>query len=508
MKKILLVTGRNAAESVKEYAKISKIPTEIHVCNIDVASMLTPEVVLKELSELNLNIISTILVSGATRGDFSRITENLRIPCFKGPEDLVDLPYILQRMSNSDIQLSTEIPANIILEKGIGNDIEKELDKAYRPEKYSLKIGKRNSIFLGSGISYVVAEIPDAPLLSDSRIKEISKYFKNSGAGITDIGMISGEDNSDEIPRIINCIRSSTNIPISIDTLNRNEIITAIDSKIDLILSLDFTNLEIASSIEIPSVIIPRDGKGRIPRDGNARIRLIERLIEKLKKENYKKFIVDLVLDPPNMGFAESIANYAKFRKKHPEISMLLGAGNITELTDADSIGINTILAAIASELEIDLLFTTEASQKTKGSVKELSTAARMMYLSRKRKQYPKDIGMNLLYLKEKRKIENVIDSRVNGIKEVRIKRGKKTELEDAEFWIYVDDGRINVVYYKKKNPKLKLSGSSASKIYKEIISRGLTKNLMHTAYLGKELEKAEIALRLGRNYVQDRDLF
>lgn len=508
MKKILLVTGRNASDSVKGYAKVSKIPAEIHICDIDVASMLTPGIVHKELKRLNLNEISAVLVPGTAMGDFSGAVENLNIQCFKGPENLIDLPYVLQRLSRSDIRLSPQIPANIILDKEIQRNIEKELYTAYRPETYSLKIGRNNPIFLGSGISHVVAEIPNAPHLSDRGIKGIARYYKNSGAGIIDIGMIVGEDNSEKIPGIVKAIKSAAKIPISIDSLNKNEILASVSSGIDLILSIDFTNLEIASSIEIPSVIIPRDRKGRIPMDGNKRITLIEKLIEKLKKQNYEKFIVDLVLDPLNMGFADSIVNYARFRKKHRGVPMLLGAGNITELTDADSIGINAALAGIASELEIDLLFTTEASQKTRGCVVELSNSAKMMYLSRKREQYPKDLGIDLLYLKEKRRIENVVDPKEKSIEEISITTDREPHLEGVEFRIYVDNGRINVVYYESKNPKLKLTGDSASKIYKGILNRGLTKNPEHAAYLGKELEKAEIALKLGKNYVQDRGLF
>lgn len=508
MKKILLITGRNAAEYVKDYAVISKIPTEIHVCNIDVASMLTPGIVLKELSKFDLNGISKIIVPGTAKGDFSNIARRFGIPCFKGPENLVDLPYVLQRLSELKIRLSTDIPADIILEKEIRRNINKELERAYRPKSYSLSIGKGNPVFLGSGISHVIAEISTAPKLSDKIIGEVSEYYKNSGADIIDIGMIYGENNSEEIPRIVKAVRSAVKIPVSIDSLNRNEILTAINSGIDLILSLDFTNMELASSLKIPSVIIPRDEKGRIPNDGNSRVILIEKLMKKLKKQNYGNFIVDLVLDPPNMGFVEAISTYSYFRKKHPQVPILLGAGNITELMDADSVGINATIAAIASELGIDLLFTTEASPKTKGSVWELSMAARMMYLSKKRKQYPKDLGIDLLYLKEKRRIENVIDSREKNIKEVSITGEREPQLEGVEFRVYVDNNRINVVYYKKKNPKLKLTGDSASKIYKEIIGRGLTKDLMHAAYLGRELEKAEIALKLGKNYVQDKSLF
>ncbi len=40
------------------------------------------------------------------------------------------------------------------------------------------------------------------------------------------------------------------------------------------------------------------------------------------------------------------------------------------------------------------------------------------------------------------------------------------------------------------------------------IIREGLMSKLNHAAYLGRELEKAEIAMRLGRSYVQDSAVF
>jgi dihydropteroate synthase len=41
-----------------------------------------------------------------------------------------------------------------------------------------------------------------------------------------------------------------------------------------------------------------------------------------------------------------------------------------------------------------------------------------------------------------------------------------------------------------------------------EIVSRGLVTRLDHAGYLGRELEKAEIAIGLGRSYSQDEPLF
>jgi len=505
-KEILIVTGRKAASAVKKYAKLADIPVKVHVCDIDVAAFLSLKMILDELSNLNLEDISKIIVPGAVRGDVSIIKEGLGIPCFKGPRNVSDLPLVISMLSRN-VELSEKLSADEILDREIKRNVDKELQSAYKSTKgCTLKIGKKKPIFLGTDIIHVIAEIPDAPTRSDKEVKRISRYYVNSGAEIIDLGMISGENNSKEIERLVNSVRSVTDVPISIDSLNEEEILAAVDSGIDLILSLDLTNYHISEFMDIPAVVIPRD-EGGIPRAVNERINLMERLIQKLQDRNFDKFIVDLVLEPPNLGFVNSLQAFYEFRKKYPRIPMMLGSGNVTELIDADSIGVNALLASIASELDIDLIFTTEASKKTKGTVGELSKAVKMMYLSKRKEQPPKDLGIDLLCLKDKREIERIRDPGEENLEKIEVKEERIPTLEDTEFRIYLSD-KIDVIYYKNKNPELKFRGSNARELYMEIIHRKLIKNPEHAAYLGKELEKAEIALKLGKNYIQDEDLF
>ncbi len=504
---ILLLTGRGAASAVKQLIDSTPMPLRVHVCNIDVAAFLSVELVLDELSNADLKNISMIIVPGGIDGDFSVIKEKIGIPCFKGPINVADIPYVLNHIIESDMRLSEKIPADELLEGEIRKNIIEELKKAYSPgDGYTLKIGKNKPVFLGAGIMHVVSEIPNAPLLTDLQIQDTTKHYVDSDASIIDIGMIYGKDYSKEIPRLIEAVRSVTDIPVSIDSLNPKEIDTAINSGADLILSLDFTNYETFVTRDIPAVIIPRNEYG-IPDGIGKRIKLIEKLIIKLESGGFKKYIVDLILNPPNLGLVNSITAFDSFRKKHSKIPMMYGCGNVTELMDADSNGVNALLAAAASESGMDLLFTTEASNKTKGAVKELSTAAKMMYLAKKRNQPPKDIGVDLLCLKDKIGIKIVRDPREEKIDEVRVVEDKEPVLEDSEFRISLLD-RIEVVYYRNKKPRIRFSGISASGLYKEILSRGLVENNAHAAYLGVELGKAEIALKLKKNYVQDRDLF
>ncbi len=56
--------------------------------------------------------------------------------------------------------------------------------------------------------------------------------------------------------------------------------------------------------------------------------------------------------------------------------------------------------------------------------------------------------------------------------------------------------------------PQVVLKGETAKAVYDEIIRMGLISRIEHATYLGSELEKAEIASKTGKNYVQDFPLF
>ena len=75
----------------------------------------------------------------------------------------------------------------------------------------------------------------------------------------------------------------------------------------------------------------------------------------------------------------------------------------MAELIDADSPGVNALLAGMAMEVKASVIFTSEHSDKTRGSVREMRRATEMMVLAAER-PYPKDLGIDLLILKEKRR--------------------------------------------------------------------------------------------------------
>jgi tetrahydromethanopterin S-methyltransferase subunit A len=70
------------------------------------------------------------------------------------------------------------------------------------------------------------------------------------------------------------------------------------------------------------------------------------------------------------------------------------------------------------------------------------------------------------------------------------------------------EEGIIRVRYYDAKHKLIYLiEGGSAEEIYNTIIREGLVSLMAHAAYLGSELQKAEIAMKFNLPYVQDDSL-
>ena len=60
--------------------------------------------------------------------------------------------------------------------------------------------------------------------------------------------------------------------------------------------------------------------------------------------------LIDPVIEPIGFGFCASLERYAEVHRRYPAAELLMGIGNITELTAADTTGVNAVLLAICQE--------------------------------------------------------------------------------------------------------------------------------------------------------------
>jgi dihydropteroate synthase-like protein len=248
-----------------------------------------------------------------------------------------------------------------------------------------------------------------------------------------------------------------------------------------------------------------------------SRVASLEENIDRASQVGFKKVIADSIMDPIVFpGIVTSIIASHIFSEDRPNTPIMFGVGNITELIDADSIGVNAAIAGIAQELNAALLLTTEGSTKTKGTVRELATACSMMFLARRRNTPPKDLGIDLLRLKEKRRRDVPYDGsleREKRLKVVEAKRGAEPISDEKGFFkinIDQDEHKIVVSHFKGETgePDIVVRGNEPLEIRDTLNRLAAFSTLEHAYYLGVEVEKAHIASRIDRSYYQDEELF
>ncbi len=243
-------------------------------------------------------------------------------------------------------------------------------------------------------------------------------------------------------------------------------------------------------------------------------MQLLEEIIFEAKSLGITKVLGDLILDP--LDVLESFFAFRQFSDRNSNVPLFVGVSNVTELMDADSVGVNALLAKLSSEVGASMLLATQKSDKAQGSIREETTAAKMMFLAKKRSSVPKDLGIDLLLLKDKRNREEDYDKGIEKKTRVLVATGneKTAELdEEGCFRLFVDrrDENIVAVHFSLADgitPSSIVKGKTAQQVYGLIIESGLVSKLDHAAYLGNELAKAEIALRTGKEYIQDTLMF
>jgi dihydropteroate synthase-like protein len=202
-----------------------------------------------------------------------------------------------------------------------------------------------------------------------------------------------------------------------------------------------------------------------------------------------KPFIADAILDPIHFGLTDSIVRYHQLRKKYPDIEIMMGIGNLTELTDADTTGINALLFGMISELNVSAVLATSVSPHAINAIAEADIARRTMYAAKRDDRLPRGYSNRLLGLHDRRPFTYSADE----IKEIA------SQIKDPSFRIQVSEQGLHVYnrdgIYDALDPFV---------LYPDL---KVDDDASHAFYLGVELARAQIAWQLGKRYVQDQEL-
>ena len=442
--RILFVTGKLAEPSLrrvlKELAPSAGFEPEIAVLPITVAALMTTDWVARHLPKFEP--VERVVLPGLCRGEIELVSDVANAPAEFGPKDLRDLPE---------------------------------------------HFGKRKGPPEGYGMFdiEILAEINHAPRLRIEQLLETASRFRANGADVIDLGCTPGETWSsiDEVVRTF----KKEGFRVSVDSFDPAEVEPALAAGAELVLSVNRSNVERAAKWcrdfpDVEFVTIPDT-----PSDLDSLDRTVDHLLNAGGKVR-----LDPILEPIGFGFAESLIRYRTVRHKYPALPMTMGIGNVTELTDVDSAGVNVVLAAFCQELGVRSVLTTEVIPWCRSAVKEFDLARRLVYHSIKNGVLPKHLEPNLIMLRDRK----IFEHGPAGLTEFA------SSITDRNYRLFAEGGLLHLI-----NGQMHLTGNDPFAIFEQVVRTDSKMDSEHAFYLGYEFAKAVTALTLGKQYTQDQAL-
>jgi dihydropteroate synthase-like protein len=435
---LLLVTGKLAEPALRrELADLAArcgFDHTVAVLPISVAALMTAEWVGRHLAVPPG--IDRIVLPGLCSGDLAPLAEKTGLPVERGPKDLRDLPEYFGGPS--------------IAAEGYG----------------PFDIG-------------ILAEINHAPRLSREDLLAQARAAVEAGADVIDLGCDPGVTWAGA-GDAVRALRAE-GMRVSIDSFDRREVETAIAAGAELVLSVNGTNADAARSWGCEVVAVP---------DVPATLEGLDRTVETLHAAGVS-FRIDPILEPIGFGFAASLGRFLEVRRRYPQAEMMMGVGNLTELTDVDSAGVNVLLLGFCQEVGVRSVLTTEVINWCRTCVRELDLARRLVYHACTRNVLPKRLDGRLVILR---------DPKLRAHGEAALHE-LASHLHDRSIRLFAEGGRIHAL-----SGKMDLAGADPFVLFEEM-RRHDTFDAAHAFYLGYEMAKAVTALTLGKNYIQDQAL-
>ncbi|HVH10204.1 MAG TPA: DUF6513 domain-containing protein [Gemmatimonadales bacterium] len=431
-RRVLFVTGKLAEPALRRTltAMAPEFAWDVTVLKITVAALMTTPWIARFLAvppDTDL-----VLLPGLCEGDPALVAAKTGVPVEKGPKDLRQIPEYFGRA-----QAARDYGAY---------DIE------------------------------IVAEVNNAPRLPRDAIRREAEHYRASGADLIDIGCTPGRAFPELAEVVGELVRAG--MRVSVDSLDAAEIRTAVDGGAELVLSVNGANLEVAhgfAGTRTRVVVIPDVGGG---------LESLEPSIAALERWGVS-YLIDPIIEPIGFGFMRSLERYAETRRRYPTAPLFMGIGNITELTAADTTGVNALLIAICQELGVHAVLTTEVIPWARGAVREVDIARRLMRHAVAEQTLPKGVDDRLVTVK---------DPAILAFSEAELRELQRA-VTDPNFRIFADREAITVF-----NAERFVRGTDIDEIFAALGVEEAT----HAFYLGRELTKAKLAVTLGKTYRQE----
>jgi dihydropteroate synthase-like protein len=432
--RILFLTGRLAEkrlEKVLQGMEPTAFDWSVFSVGVKVAALITEPILMRRLPRpIDAD---RVIVPGRCRADLTHLTEDFGVSFQRGPDELKDLPMFLGK-AGAALDLS----------------------------RHALRI---------------FAEIVDASQMSVEAIVARAELLRAEGADVIDLGCLPDTP----FLHLEDAVRElkARGLAVSVDSAHPEELRRGGTAGADYLLSLTERDLAIAEETGARPVLIPAQ---------HGDLASLYRAAEDAQKRGLSA-ILDPVIDPIHFGFAESLSRYREVRARLPDAELLMGTGNLTELTDADSVGVTALLLGICSELAIANVLTVHVSSHTRRTIQEHDAARRVMFAAAADHSLPRGYGRALLQVHDQKPFPYSGEEIAKSAAQVK---DRNYRIEAAEDGIHIYNRAGHFV------------AQDAFALFDKL---GVEADGAHAFYLGAELTKAEIAFQLGKRYSQDEPL-
>lgn len=551
---LLFITGQDAYpqfSSIHWQSIQNKYSISIRQIFEPISAFISQKQMISFFQQHDLTSFDLIMISGMIPWSVSDIQSYCIPKIIKGPQFVSQILPLLQNLSPDQLlefsgdglnleHISQKEYSALIANHQNSHDIKSQYSRFSLPDPHS-------SVLLGSALPpLVLGEVVDFPRLSDVALFRKIDELLEHGADLIDLGCILHEPALERIAYILPLLQQKYSIPFCLDSTHPKEIKLAASLGISMILSITPKNIadlhELPKHIPIVITTPPQKTNNlgyilKIPglsskfsgtRFSSHTIDLIEFYLQ-LSELGFQKILIDPIVHAPiTPGFTASLREYWEICYFIDEFTnakmidgsissflapqLMMGIGNVLELVDGDSSGMITLLAAICQELGVGAVLLPEHSGKCFASIKEFNRSKRLMFVAAEKKQPPLNIGLDAFQFKSKGHYLKCPFLFPPDVPLFTVDADVQDAIMDPKgyFKIYVsrDENRIIVAHYQNsvKNstrPNHVFSGIEAESIVKTILDQKLVSRLDHAAYLGRELQKAEEALRLGSPFVQ-----